>query len=54
MEKYCDYYNAEWVRKYDGLKNSYYKTKIEGNTIYIISQGKRLVPVYKKIFGSLY
>lgn len=54
MKAYCDYNNAEWVKRFDGLKNPYYKTKIEGNTIYIISRDTKRALVYKKIIGNLY
>ena len=32
---YCDYYNKEWVRKYNDLEYGNMYTEIVGNTFYI-------------------
>lgn len=34
-DKYCDYRNEEWVKKFNNLKNGNHYTEVEGNTIYI-------------------
>lgn len=54
MEDYCDYHSTEWCKRYDGLRNAYYKVKIDGNTLYVIHQATERVPIYKKIFGNIY
>lgn len=54
MSDYCDYHNAEWCKRFDGIKNHSYKTRIEGNTLYIIERIVVCDPVYKKLFGRLY
>lgn len=54
METYCDYNNPKWVEKFHGLRNARYRTKIEGNTLYVIHQAPSYVPVYKKVFRNLY
>lgn len=54
MDKYCDYHNPEWCKRFNGLRNAHYKIKIEGNTLYVIYQATERIPVYKKLFGNIY
>lgn len=54
MESYCNYYNPEWCKRFHGLRSGLYKTQIDGNTFYIISEIPDCNPVYRKIFKNLY
>lgn len=33
---YCNYHNAEWCKRFNGLKSMFYETRIVGNTLYVI------------------
>lgn len=33
---YCNYHNAEWCKRFDGVKTTLYETRIEGNTLYVL------------------
>lgn len=33
---YCNYHNAEWCKRFNGIKTALYETRIDGNTLYIL------------------
>lgn len=49
MSDWCDYWNAEWRKRFDGIKTKSYKTKMEGNTLYVIRRHSILVQILNKI-----
>lgn len=54
-DKYCDYCNEKWIKRFENLRNGNLYTEIEGNTIYIkelLSQYQELK--YTKSFFGLY
>lgn len=46
---YCDYYNEEWRKRFDRLKSKHYKTKMDGNTLYVIRRKPILIRIFYKI-----
>lgn len=50
MSDWCDYWNAEWRKKYDKIKSKKYKTKMEGNTVYVLCRRPVLFRIICKIF----
>lgn len=49
MSDWCDYWNAEWRKKFNGLKSKHYKTKMDGNTVYVLRRLPLLVCIFNKI-----
>lgn len=45
---YCDYYNIEFVKKYNNLSYQNYHTEIVGNTFYIFEKNKVHVGIILK------
>lgn len=54
MNDYCNYHSAEWCKRFNGIRNGFYKTQIDGNTFYIVHEIPDCNPVYKKIFKNIY
>lgn len=49
MEDYCDYWSAEWRKKFHNIKTKRYKTEIQGNTLYVLHKHSILVSVFNKL-----
>lgn len=49
MEDYCDYWNAEWCKRFHNIKTKRYKTEIQGNTLYVLRKHSFLVSAFNKL-----
>ena len=49
MSDWCDYWNAEWCKKFHNVKAKRYKTEIQGNTLYVL----RRPPIWVWLFDKL-
>ncbi len=49
MEDYCNYWSAEWCKKFHNIKTKQYKTEIQGNTLYILHHHSVFVWVFNKL-----
>lgn len=49
MGDYCDYWNAEWCKRFRNIKTKRYRTEIQGNTLYILRRHSTLVWAFNKL-----
>lgn len=49
MGDYCDYWRAEWCKRFHNIKTKQYKTEIQGNTLYVLQRHSVFVSVFNKL-----
>lgn len=50
MKDYCDYWSAEWCKRFHNIKTKRYKTEIQGNTLYVLRRHSVFVWAFNKLF----
>lgn len=44
---YCNYHNAEWRNRFNGIKTALYETRIDGNTLYVLHRRSFIDRVFR-------